>query len=142
MIVQNRVFPDRHQRAELARPGPDGAIVMVNLLKFREHAQYPDGRDADLSGRAAYERYGRLFLPLLHDIGGRLLFSGTVNGLALGVVEVLWDEVALAEYPSRTAFWQLTSTPEYAAIAVHREAGLEGQLNIETVRGALPASRG
>jgi uncharacterized protein (DUF1330 family) len=140
MIVENRVYPDRKQRAELAQPGPDGPIVMVNLLKFRDRAQYPDGRDAELSGRAAYERYGRLFVPLLHGIGGRLLFSGTVNGLSLGVVETLWDEVALAEYPSRTVFWQLTSTPEYAAIAVHREAGLEGQLNIETVRGALEPS--
>jgi uncharacterized protein (DUF1330 family) len=140
MIVENRLYPDRQQREELAQPGPDGPIVMVNLLKYRERAQYPDGRDAELSGRAAYERYGRLFLPLLHGIGGRLLFSGNVNGLAVGAVDELWDEVALAEYPSRTVFLQLTSTAEYAEIAVHRQAGLEGQLNIETVRGTLAPS--
>ena len=44
--------------------------------------------------------------------------------------------------PSRTAFVQMTTTPEYAEIAVHRAAGLEGQLNIETVRGAIPPARG
>ncbi|MBY0274824.1 DUF1330 domain-containing protein [Candidatus Binatia bacterium] len=141
MNVENRVYPDRTQREELARPGPDGPIVMVNLLKFRERAQYPDGRDPDISGRAAYERYGRLFVPLLHGIGGRVIYSGAVNSLSLGVVETLWDEVALAEYPSRTVFWQLTATPEYAEIAVHRQAGLEGQLNIETVRGAIGPAR-
>ena len=70
------------------------------------------------------------------------LFSGSVSFLTTGVVESLWDEVALAEYPSRTLFVQMTATPEYRDIAVHREAGLEGQLNIETVRGAIPASRG
>ena len=142
MNVENRVLPDRTQRAELAKPGPDGPIVMVNLLKYRERAQYPDGRDAHLSGREAYQRYGQLFVPLLHGAGGRLLFSGSVSFLTIGVVESLWDEVALAEYPSRTLFVQMTATPEYRDIAVHREAGLEGQLNIETVRGAIPASRG
>lgn len=142
MNVENRVVPDRTQRAELAKPGPDGPIVMVNLLRFKERAQYPDGRDAHLSGREAYQRYGRLFVPLLHGVGGRLLFSGSVSFLAIGVVESLWEEVALAEYPSRTVFVQMTSTPEYREIAIHREAGLDGQLNIETVRGAIPASRG
>ena len=142
MNVENRVVPDRAQRAELARPGPDGPIVMVNLLRYRERAQYPDGRDAHLSGRDAYQRYGRLFVPLLHDVGGRLLFSGSVSFLTIGVVESLWDEVALAEYPSRMVFVQMTSTPAYREIAVHREAGLEGQLNLETVRGAIPASVG
>jgi uncharacterized protein (DUF1330 family) len=142
MNVENRVLPDRTQRAELEKPGPDGPIVMVNLLRYRERAQYPDGRDAHLSGREAYQRYGQLFVPLLHAAGGRLLFSGSVSFLTIGVVESLWDEVALAEYPSRTLFVQMTSTPEYRDIALHREAGLEGQLNIETVRGAVPASRG
>ena len=141
MNVENRVYPDAAQRAELAQPGPDGPIVMVNLLKFRERAQYPDGRDAHLSGRDAYQRYGRLFMPLLHGVGGRVVYVGRVNGLAVGVVESLWDEVALAEYPSRTVFVQLTSTPEYGEIAVHRAAGLEGQLNIETV-ATLPPARG
>ena len=140
MNVENRVLPDRTQRAELAKPGPDGPIVMVNLLKFRERAQYPDGSDTHLSGRDAYQRYGRLFVPLLHGIGGRVVYSGPVNGLQIGVVESLWDEVALAEYPSRTVFVQMTSTPEYREIAVHRAAGLEGQLNIETVP-AVPRTR-
>ena len=138
MNVENKVYPSREQREVLAQPGPDGPIVMVNLLKFRERAEYPDGRDAQLSGREAYLRYGQSLMPLLQKTGARLLFSGNVNYLSLGVVESLWDEVALVEYPSRTAFVQMTLTPEYAEIAVHRSAGLEGQLNIETVRGAIP----
>jgi uncharacterized protein (DUF1330 family) len=55
-----------------------------------------------------------------------------VTFLTIGRVEQLWDEVALAQYPSRAAFLQMAMSPAYQEIAVHREAGLEGQLNIET----------
>ena len=50
----------------------------------------------------------------------------------LSEVEELWDDVAIAMYPSRAAMLEMVSSPEYQAIAVHREAGLAGQLNIET----------
>lgn len=138
MNVENRVYPDREQTDELRRHGERGPIVMVNLLKFRARAQYPDGRDAHLSGREAYLRYGAAFVPLLRAIGGRIVFAGDVTFLTLGRVESMWDQVALAEYPSRDVFLRLTESPEYRAIAVHRAAGLEGQLNIETVRGGVP----
>jgi len=29
----------------------EGSVLVMNLLKFREKAAYPDGRDPDLSGR-------------------------------------------------------------------------------------------
>ena len=132
MQVENRVYPDRAQRAELVQPGPDGPIVMVNLLKFRPRARYPDGRDPHLSGRDAYHRYGTAFVELLAAAGGRVVYVGDVSFLALGQVESLWDEVALAEYPSRAAFLAMTSLPAWQEIGIHREAGLEGQLNIET----------
>ena len=140
MNVENRLYPDPEQMAALRDAGPGGPIVMVNLLKFRERAAYPDGRDAELSGREAYLRYGIAFAPLLHSIGGRVVHVGDVSLLSLGRVESLWDQVACAEYPSREVFLRLTGSPEYRAIAVHREAGLEGQLNIET-RPAMPRPR-
>jgi uncharacterized protein (DUF1330 family) len=133
MQVFNDVYPTDPKQFEAMRaPGPQGPIVMVNLLKFREKAQYPDGRDAHLSGREAYMRYGVEVTKLLQKFGGRALFAGDVTHLALGRVEELWDEVALAEYPNRGALLAMSSSPEWRAIAVHREAGLAGQLNIET----------
>jgi len=131
MNVENRVYPDPEQLAQMSRPG-DGPIVMVNLLKFRDKARYPDGRDAELSGREAYHRYGVEVTKMLEALGGRVLFVGDVRSLSLGHVESLWDEVALAEYPSREAFLRMLTSREMRDIAVHREAGLEGQLNIET----------
>jgi uncharacterized protein (DUF1330 family) len=49
----------------------------------------------------------------------------------LGEVEELWDTVAIAMYPSRKAMMEMMMSPDYQASAVHREAGLAGQLNIE-----------
>ena len=54
----------------------------------------------------------------------------------LGKVEELWDSAAIAMYPSREAMLEMISKPEYQEIAVHRSAGLAGQLNIELINPA------
>lgn len=133
MQVENQVYPDRARQAAYdAAPAPDGPIVMVNLLKFRPTAQYRDGSDAHLTGRQAYQRYAVEVGKLVQRYEGRVVFVGDVTALQIGNVEDLWDEVALVEYPSRAAFHAMTEAPEWQAIATHREAGLAGQLNIET----------
>jgi len=137
MEVVNEVMPaDPKRIAAMQEAGPGGPIIMINLLKFRARARYPDGRDAQLSGREAYLRYAAAVFELLPKFGGRALFAGDVTFLALGQVEELWDEVALAEYPNRAALWAMSTSPEWREIAVHREAGLAGQLNIETTYAA------
>ena len=47
------VNPSAESLAALAALKDDDPIVMVNLLKFRERAEYADGRETDLSGREA-----------------------------------------------------------------------------------------
>lgn len=131
MKVENHLLPRGEQLMALAQD-ESGPIVMVNLLKFRKKAQYADGRDPELSGREAYNRYAVEVVKLVRALGGEILFSGDVKSLVIGQVESLWDEVALAQYPSRAAFVKMAMSPECMAIGVHREAGLEGQLNIET----------
>ncbi len=133
MHVENRLYPEADQITQLQQPGPDGPIVMVNLLKFRDKAQYKDGRDPHLSGRDAYMRYSLLVVDLLKGVGGRVIYAGDVSLLTLGRVETLWDEIALAEYPNRAALVRMSMSPEWREAGVHRDAGLEGQLNIETV---------
>ena len=134
MEVTNEVVPTSAERLnELLEPGPDGPIFMVNLLKFKEHAEYEDGRETDLTGRQAYEIYGRGVSQLLPTYGGKVVFAGDVTFLMLGQVEELWDEIAIAQYPNRGALVAMSSSEEWQALAVHRTAGLAGQLNIETV---------
>ena len=61
------------------------------------------------------------------------MLSARVERLMLGEVEELWDSVGIAMYPSRKAMMEMMSAPDYQASAVHRSAGLAGQLNIELV---------
>ena len=140
MKVVNEVFPsDPEQVKKLMEPGPKGPIFMINLLKFKERAEYEDGRPTDMSGREAYLIYAKAVVEILPNFGGKGIFAADVTHLSLGQVEELWDEVAIAMYPERAAMVRMSMSEEWQSIAVHRTAGLKGQLNIETV---LPAGMG
>ena len=132
MYVANAVYPEKETILKLLKIDWQGPISMVNLLKFRDRAEYPDGRDKGLSGRQAYQRYGEKMLRIVTDNGGKMLFSGPIHGLPIGQVEELWDTFALIEYPSIAKFVGITSLPEVAEIAEHRTAGLAGQLLVLT----------
>ena len=132
MEVKNQVFPNREQLEGFAEPGPSGPIYMVNLLKFKQRAEYPDGRDTDLTGREAYQLYAEGVTKLLVEFGGAGMFEASVERLMLGEVEELWDVVAIAMYPSRAAMAKMMQSEKMQEIGVHRAAGLAGQLNIET----------
>jgi uncharacterized protein (DUF1330 family) len=132
MKVENAVFPAPEQAAAFFGGAEDGPFVMVNLLKFKERAEYADGSEPGLSGREAYARYGAAVQACLASVGGKSLFAGAVTELLLGAVEDPWDMVALAQYPSRAAMMAMVRSPEYQRIEKHRIAGLAGQLNIRT----------
>ena len=134
MEVVNEVMPTSQERIEeMMQPGPDGPIYMVNLLKFKDKAEYEDGRETDLTGFEAYQLYGRAVSRIIQDFGGEIQFAADVTFLSLGQVEELWDEIAIAKYPNRGALLAMSSSQEWQEAAVHRTAGLAGQLNIETV---------
>ena len=132
MEVKNHLRPSQSQMDEFSSGDNDTPIAMVNLLKFKEKAEYEDGRETDLSGKDAYMIYGLEVLGHLHKVGATSFFGGDVSRLMLGEVEDLWDMVAIAKYPSRKAMLQMMMDPEYQKSEAHRSAGLEGQLNIET----------
>lgn len=133
MQVLNDVYPaDAAQIEALREKGPDGPVFMVNLLKFKDRAEYEDDRATTLTGRDAYQIYGRAVSEILPKFGGRAVFAADVTFLSLGRVEELWDEVAIAAYPDRASMVRMSFSPEWREASVHRTAGLKGQLNIET----------
>ena len=135
MQVTNAAHVNNQQAGAFFSTPDDGPIVMINLLKFKEFAEYEDGSDASLSGEAAYLRYGALLdgpEGVLAKFGAKLLYSGKTTGLLLGEVEEEWDAVALVEYPSTSGMLAMVMSPEYNAIDHHRYAGLAGQLNIRS----------
>ena len=139
MEVINEVLPTNAERVEqMMQPGPDSPIYMINLLKFKEYAEYEDGRETDLSGYDAYQLYGNAVAKILRSFNGEFVFAGDVTFLSLGQVEDLWDEVAIVKYGSRADLLAMSTSDEWREVSAHRTAGLSGQLNIETV--ARPGS--
>ena len=130
MNVENALYPTRERIMELMGETSAEPIVMLNLLKFRTKAEYPDGRKTDLTGRQAYNLYGEAMRKVVEREGGKFLFMADVKSLVIGMVDDMWESAALVEYPSSAAFARIASSPEVTEIGVHRAAGLEGQLLI------------
>ena len=132
MKYKNSVHPTKEQMEGFLEGDNETPIAMINLLKFKEKAEYEDGRDTDLTGEQAYAIYGKEVMGHLKKVGGKWSFGGSISRLMLGEVEELWDSVAIARYPSRKAMLEMIMDPYYQEIEKHRSAGLEGQLNIES----------
>jgi uncharacterized protein (DUF1330 family) len=101
------------------RPGP---IHMLNLVRFRERADYPDGRQA--TGAEAYAAYGRESHPVFARLGGRIVWRGRFELMLIGPADEIWDECFIAEYPSVAAFVEMIRDPVYREAVKHRQAAV------------------
>ncbi|MDQ2089058.1 DUF1330 domain-containing protein [Marimonas arenosa] len=101
-----------------------GPIHMLNLVKLRQHAEYPDGRTA--TGAEAYAAYGRETAHILKDLGGRIVWRGKMEAMLIGPQEGEdWDLCFIAEYPSVEAFVSMIKNPDYREAMVHRQAAVQ-----------------
>ncbi|MBW2282231.1 MAG: DUF1330 domain-containing protein [Deltaproteobacteria bacterium] len=135
--------PRPEQLENLAKRAPDGPLYMLNLLKFKERAEYADGRETDLTGRQAYNLYSQGVIKLILALGGKPIYFGLCNALLIGDGdESPWDSVGVIEYPSIEAFQKMTSSAGYADVHVHRDAGLEHQvlINMLSIEQAMAAA--
>lgn len=103
-------------------------VVMLNLLSFRERADYSHAPDLEpdggCSGREAYDRYMREMLPLLEASGGAVLFSGTSEPFLIGPQDESWDHVLLVRQASKAAFLAFASDPNAQRFTAHRMAAI------------------
>jgi uncharacterized protein (DUF1330 family) len=123
------LYPMPEQIQALLTGPAESPVVMLNLLRFKDHASAPD---EGVSGEEAYMRYGNAMRALVESRGGRFLWMGRVDSQVIGAGAEGFHVAAIVEYPSRKAFVEIASSPEVAAIGVHRAAGLEGQWLIAT----------
>ena len=128
------IYPTADQFKTLLAGPPNQPVVMLNLLRFKPRAEAPD---TGLSGADAYARYGSEMRKIVESHGGRILWSGRVDSMVIADVDPGYHVVALVEYPSRAKFFEIATSPEVAAIGVHRTAGLESQWLIATTEGAF-----
>jgi len=123
------IEPTQEQGAAYFGKPPAGPVVMLNLLRFREVADYSKSPelapDAPISGREAYERYAVHTIPFLTEAGGELLFQAEGGHHLIGPTDERWDMVLLVRYPSAQVFLTFASNAAYLAGLGHRTAALE-----------------
>ena len=129
------IDPSKEQFEEFKNLPRDTPIMMLNMLRFRDQANYKDGRVA--SGVDAYRNYGAESGPIFKRVGGAIFWRGKPEALLIGPQDEHWDSIFIAQYPHAGAFLEMVTSSEYQAIVYHRQAALQDsrliRLSTETV---------
>ncbi len=109
--------------------GIEGEVLMLNLLRFRDVADYaatPDlAPEAPISGAEAYDLYMEHTLPHLKESGGDVAFLGEGGPFLIGPPEARWDLVLLVRHKSVETFLSFASNEAYLGGMGHRLAAIE-----------------
>lgn len=128
-MTQHYLDVTQEAGAALFRRDIQGAIVMLNLLRFREVADYsatPELAPSEpISGRAAYQKYIDLTLSFLTESGGEIVLIGDGGQYLIGPQDERWDVVMLIRQNSLQDFMSFSSNAEYQRVLGHRTAALE-----------------
>lgn len=108
--------------------GITGEVVMLNLLRFREVADYsasPElAPETPISGAKAYDRYIAHTLPYLRKSGGDVLFMGNGGQFLIGPRGEHWDRALLVRQQSVASFMSFAVDEDYLAGIGHRTAAV------------------
>lgn len=120
--------PTPEQGRDFFLAGFSGAVTMLNLLRFREVADYSLhsslAPEAPITGRQAYLRYMRHTMPFLAASGGELLFYGDSRSFLVGPPDEPWDAAMLVRQSSVQSFLAFATNQDYLAGIGHRVAAL------------------
>jgi hypothetical protein len=103
-------------------PANDGPFWALNLMKYRDIADYGDGADKTISGREADDAYTPR--DSLAGIGAMIAFAADVESIPVGD-GTKWDRIGIVRYPSRKAFLEMQQRDDFKAKHVHKDAGME-----------------
>ncbi|MEO6042845.1 MAG: hypothetical protein ABIQ47_02835 [Tepidiformaceae bacterium] len=141
-MTENRLAPrygqpdiEYFRRMAETPPDRDGPVFMVNLMKYREVADYADGRGDIRSGREADNEYTPA--EILRDIGAEIVFAADVERQLVGETPK-WDRIGIVKYPSRKAFIKMQTRQDFRAKHVHKEAGMERTIVIACLPMPVP----
>ncbi len=102
-------------------------ILMLNMLRFRDLAAYPENHplaNQALTGADAYKNYGRESGPVFSRVGGEIAWRGNYETMVIGPNDEYWDTVFIARYPNAHAFLEMVTDPDYRVAVVHRQAAV------------------
>lgn len=116
------------QGARFFSDADKGPVVMLNLLRFRDKADYSHAPELEpqggMSGAEAYAHYMQEIAPLLQASGGELIFAGEASHFLIGPEAEKWDKVLLVKQASRQAFMGFASDPAAQRATAHRTAAI------------------
>ncbi len=135
--MSGHIDPSKEQFALFKDLPRQGTIHMLNLVRLRARAAYPDGREA--SGLEAYKAYGRETAAVFQRVGGRQFWIGRFEHTLIGPQDERWDIVFIAEYPNADAFIEMLRDPVYREAVRHRQAAVEDSRLIR-IRPGLPGA--
>lgn len=125
--MTSHIDPTRAQFDTFKTLNRDHPIEMLNLVRLRDDAIYPDDHPlagTGATGAQAYASYGRETAPILERLGGSILWRGAFQTMLIGPGDETWDHVFIARYPTAHAFLQMVTDPDYQIAVVHRQAGV------------------
>jgi uncharacterized protein (DUF1330 family) len=112
-------------RGFASQPHGEQPVLMLNLLRYRDRADYSDHpAEPARSGREAYRRYAALVMPLIAACGARVQQVGRWQATLIGGPGEVWDDLLMVRYPDREAFLGMLRSDAYRAIGFHRTAAL------------------
>ena len=120
--MSHYVDPERDQFEAFKALPRDVPVMMLNLVSFRDWAQYPDGRE--WTGAEAYAAYGRESAPVFSRVGGTIIWRGKPEVMLIGPTDKNWDVAFIARYPSAAAFLEMVTDPVYRDAVKHRQAAV------------------
>ena len=127
MVEDRFVDPSRENFDAFKALPRDTVIHMLNLLRFRDKAEYPaDHANAGkgLSGREAYAEYGRTSGAVFARVGGSVVWRGKMETMVIGPMDKQWDLAFIARYPDAGAFMEMVTDPDYKIAVVNRQAAV------------------
>ena len=134
--------PTEESARRLFQRGIDGPVSMLNLLRFRETADYstsPELAPAEpISGREAYDRYLRHTLPFLGSSGGSVQLYAAGGSFFVGPIDERWDLAMVIRQASVADFFAFASNTAYLAGVGHRTAALEDSRLLPLVEEPVP----
>jgi len=123
------LYPTQEAGRDFIMRKLEGAVVMLNLLRFREVADYsasPELKpEKPISGKEAYQRYIDHTLPFLEESGGEIRLMGEGGNYLIGPDDERWDAVLLVKQKSVESFLAFEENQEYLKGIGHRTAALE-----------------
>ena len=125
----NYLNPTQESGARLFKKNIAGEVVMLNLIRLRETADYSMAPhlapERPITGKEAFQKYIDFTLPFLKQSGGDLIFLGSAAYFFIGPFDEKWDVVMLVKQKSVADFFAFATNKEYSVGLNHRTAAVE-----------------